>query len=34
MTVYDFQAATIAGADVSLRQYEGQVLLIVNTASK
>ncbi len=33
-TVYDFDAATIDGNDVSLRDYDGQVLLIVNTASK
>ncbi|WP_042422268.1 glutathione peroxidase [Comamonas granuli] len=32
-TVYDFDAQTIDGRTVSLRQYEGQVLLIVNTAS-
>ncbi|MCZ2405711.1 MAG: glutathione peroxidase [Burkholderiales bacterium 68-12] len=32
-TVYDFDAQTIDGRTVSLRQYEGRVLLIVNTAS-
>jgi glutathione peroxidase len=32
--VYDFTARSLAGEDVSLRTFEGQVLLIVNTASK
>jgi glutathione peroxidase len=32
--VYDFSAKTLAGEEVSLSQYRGQVLLIVNTASK
>jgi glutathione peroxidase len=32
-TVYDFQATSIAGQPVSLADYRGQVLLIVNTAS-
>ena len=32
-TVYDFSAATLAGQEIPLRQFEGQVLLIVNTAS-
>jgi glutathione peroxidase len=31
--VYDFTAQSLAGEDVPLRRYEGQVLLIVNTAS-
>jgi len=31
--VYDFSAKSLAGEDVPLRRYEGQVLLIVNTAS-
>ncbi len=31
--VYDFTAQSLAGEDVSLAQFEGQVLLIVNTAS-
>jgi len=34
MTVYDYSAKTLAGQDVSLADYRGQVLLIVNTASK
>lgn len=34
MTVYDFSAKTLDGQDVSLADYRGQVLLIVNTASK
>ncbi len=33
-TVYDFTAKTAAGEEVSLDQYKGTVLLIVNTASK
>ena len=33
-TVYDFEAQTINGESVKLDQYRGQVLLIVNTASK
>ncbi|MES2752117.1 MAG: glutathione peroxidase [Pseudomonadota bacterium] len=32
-TVYDFSAATLDGAERPLRQFEGQALLIVNTAS-
>lgn len=32
-SVYDFSASTLAGEELSLRQFEGQVLLIVNTAS-
>ncbi|MDT8717239.1 glutathione peroxidase [Clostridium sp. 19966] len=34
MGVYDFNAATIEGEDISLKNYQGKVLLIVNTASK
>jgi glutathione peroxidase len=33
-SVYDFTAQTLAGKDVNLADYRGQVLLIVNTASK
>ncbi|MGQ0709909.1 MAG: glutathione peroxidase [Rhodoferax sp.] len=32
-TVYDFEAQTITGKTVPLKQYQGRVLLIVNTAS-
>jgi glutathione peroxidase len=32
-SIYDFMATSLAGEDVSLRQFAGQVLLIVNTAS-
>jgi glutathione peroxidase len=32
--VYDFTAKSLAGDDISLKQFEGKVLLIVNTASK
>jgi glutathione peroxidase len=31
--IYDFTATSLAGEDVPLKRYEGQVLLIVNTAS-
>ena len=31
--IYDFSAISLAGEDVALKRYEGQVLLIVNTAS-
>ena len=34
MSVYDYSAKTLDGRDVSLADYRGQVLLIVNTASK
>ncbi len=34
MSVYDFDAVSIKGEPVSLSQFEGKVLLIVNTASK
>ena len=33
-TAYDFTAQNIDGAPVELKDFEGQVLLIVNTASK
>jgi len=33
-SVYDFTAKTLSGKDVPLGEYKGQVLLIVNTASK
>jgi len=32
-SIYDFAAKSLTGEDVSLKQYAGQVLLIVNTAS-
>jgi glutathione peroxidase len=31
--VYDFKATSLAGEEVALKRFEGQVLLIVNTAS-
>jgi glutathione peroxidase len=34
MEVYDFSATTIDGREQSLAQYRGQVMLIVNVASK
>lgn len=33
MTVYDFRVETIKGDKQSLKQYENQIMLIVNTAS-
>ena len=32
--IYDFSAKLLAGEEVSLQRFEGQVLLIVNTASQ
>ena len=32
-SIYDFTATSLAGEDVPLKRYQGQVLLIVNTAS-
>src|SRR5699024_9621255 len=34
MSVYDYSAKTILGEEKSLGDYEGKVLLIVNTASE
>ncbi len=34
MSVHSYTVRTIDGADVSLSQYQGKVLLIVNTASR
>ena len=34
MTIYDFQAKSIEGKDVSLSQFKGKPLLIVNVASE
>ncbi len=34
MSIYDFNVNDGSGEEVSLKKYEGQVLLIVNTASK
>jgi glutathione peroxidase len=31
--IYDFNAKSLAGEDIPLKRFEGQVLLIVNTAS-
>jgi len=33
-TAYEFSATDIDGKDVSLTDYKGKVLLVVNTASK
>lgn len=33
-TIYPFHATTIEGVDVSMEQFRGKVLLIVNTASE
>ena len=32
--IYDFKANSLLGAEVPMRRFEGQVRLIVNTASK
>ncbi len=32
--IYDYTVKDIEGQDLSLKTYEGKVLLIVNTASK
>src|SRR3984957_8774552 len=34
MSIYDFTATRLDGGEQSLAEYRGQVLLIVNTASK
>jgi len=34
MSVYDYSAKTLDGQNVNLADYRGQVLLVVNTASK
>jgi glutathione peroxidase len=34
MSVYEFKVKNIEGKQISLKDYEGKVLLIVNTASK
>lgn len=34
MSIYDFSASTLRGKEESLEQYKGNVLLVVNTASK
>lgn len=33
-TIYDFKVTNIKGEETSLSQYQGKVLLVVNTASK
>jgi glutathione peroxidase len=33
-SIYDFTAKTLDGRDVSMADYKGQVVLVVNTASK
>lgn len=34
MSIYDFKVKKIDGAEISLEEFKGKVLLIVNTASK
>lgn len=34
MSVYDYEVKSVAGESVSMSDYQGKVLLIVNTASK
>ena len=33
MSIYDFNVKKVDGAEISLKGYEGKVLLIVNTAT-
>ena len=33
-TVYDFSATSLSGEEIPLKKFQGEVLLIVNTASK
>ncbi len=33
-TIYDYSIPTSTGDEISLREYQGKVILIVNTASK
>jgi glutathione peroxidase len=33
-TIQDFEARSLAGKPVALRDYQGKVVLVVNTASK
>ena len=33
MSIYDYKLKTISNKEVSMREYEGQVILVVNTAS-
>ena len=34
MNIYDFNAENVYGDEISLREYEGEVLLIVNSATQ
>ena len=34
MKFYDFKARKMNGQEVSMNEYEGKVILVVNTASK
>ncbi|MRX70914.1 redoxin domain-containing protein [Bacillus lacus] len=34
MSIYEYSAKTILGKEVSMKEYEGKTVLIVNTASK
>ena len=34
MGIYDYSATTLSGEEKSLSEFQGKVLLIVNTASK
>lgn len=34
MSIYDYTVKDAEGNDISLKDYEGKVLLIVNTATK
>ncbi len=34
MSIYDYTVKDAEGKDISLKEYKGKVLLIVNTATK
>ena len=33
MSIYDYSVPTVDGGELSLKEYEGKVMLIVNTAT-
>ncbi|MBR4217957.1 MAG: glutathione peroxidase, partial [Bacteroidales bacterium] len=33
-TIYDFKAVASSGKEIDFKEFEGKVMLIVNTASK
>ena len=34
MTFYDFEAKKLNGETISMKEYQGKTILVVNTASK